>query len=163
MNKIYLYLFYISVLFGAIVIQSTFLSPQNTGVFYVDYSLISVIYIALIPEISGLILFAFFCGYTIDVLSAADIGIYTISRLSLYILLRMLVTKVYSDRFFVEFGIIILSVIYERILLYLVTVMGSTTYVDLPLGFVIKNILINAIIGYIFFMLLKQINERIKT
>ena len=163
MNKLYLYVFYISVVFAAIVIQSTLLSPQNTGVFYVDYSLISVIYISLFPEISGLILLAFFSGYIIDVLSAADIGIYTISRLSLYILLRLLITKVYSDRFFVEFGIIILSVIYERLLLYIVTFLGSTTYIDLQFGFTVKNILINAVIGYIFFIILKEINERIKT
>ena len=106
---------------------------------------------------------AFFSGYIIDVLSAADIGIYTISRLSLYILLRLLITKVYSDRFFVEFGIIILSVIYERLLLYIVTFLGSTTYIDLQFGFTVKNILINAVIGYIFFIILKEINERIKT
>lgn len=163
MNKLYLYLFYISVFFVAIVIQTTLLSPENTGVFYVDYSLIAVIYISLFPEISGLIMLAFFSGYTIDVLSAADIGIYTISRLSLYILLRLLITKVYSDKFIVEFGIILLSVIYERLLLYIVTVLGSMTYVNMQFGFTVKNILINAIAGYLFFVLLKEINERIKT
>lgn len=163
MNKLYLYLFYISVFFVAIVIQTTLLSPENTGVFYVDYSLIAVIYISLFPEISGLIMLAFFSGYTIDVLSAADIGIYTISRLSLYILLRLLITKVYSDKFIVEFGIILLSVIYERLFLYIVTVLGSMTYVNMQFGFTVKNILINAIAGYLFFVLLKEINERIKT
>ncbi len=163
MNKLYLYLFYISVFFVAIVIQTTLLSPENTGVFYVDYSLIAVIYISLFPEISGLIMLAFFSGYTIDVLSAADIGIYTISRLSLYILLRLLITKIYSDKFIVEFGIILLSVIYERLLLYIVTVLGSMTYVNMQFGFTVKNILINAIAGYLFFVLLKEINERIKT
>lgn len=162
MNKLYLYVFFISVTFISIIMQSTVLSPLNTGVFYIDYSLIVVIYISLFPEISGLILLAFFSGYTIDVLSAAEVGIYTISRLSLYIFLRLLITKVYSDKFIVEFGIILLSVVYERLLLYLVTGLENMSDPNLRLGFVIQNVLVNAVAGYLFFVVLKEINERIK-
>ena len=163
MNKLYLYVFFISVTFISIILQTTVLSPLKMGVFYIDYSLIAVIYISLFPEISGLILLAFFSGYTIDVLSAADVGVYTISRVSLYIFLRLLITKVYSDKFIVEFGIILLSVVYERLLLYLVTGLENMSDPILGLGFVIENVLVNAVAGYLFFYVLKEINERIKT
>jgi len=161
MNKIYIYLFFVVTLFLFIIFQTTLLSPSRLGIFYIDFTLILIIYLSLSTEIRGGIFFAFLSGYMIDLFSGASLGLYVISRLSLFIIIRFIITKIYSDRFIVQILIIFFSIIYEWVLLFAVFSFIFHLNAALSPDFIIINVLINTFIGYICFNIIKEFHGKI--
>ena len=161
MNRVYLYLFFTFALLLFVVIQTTLLSPANLGRLYVDLTLILVVYLSLAAEVRGGVFFAFLSGYFIDLFSGTNLGIYVFSRLSLFIILRFLVTKIYSDRFDIQILIILLSILYEWAILTAVYNISSQLDTALSFNFIIINILINTVVGYLCFVILKEFHGKL--
>lgn len=163
MNKIYAYIFFVLLLFVFIIFQSTVFSPVNLGKFYIDLTLIVVVYLSVASEFRGGIFFAFLSGYLIDLFSGANIGFYVVSRLSLFILLRLVITKIYSDRFDVHVLLILLSIIFEWVFLYISSsiILGISILVT-PV-FIIANVFVNLFAGVICFYIIKEIHGKFHT
>jgi rod shape-determining protein MreD len=161
MNKIYKYLFFIALLFIFVIFQTTIFDPTRFGSFYVDLTLILIIYLSLSTEIRGGVFFAFLSGYMIDLFSGASLGLYVISRLSLFIIIRFIVTKIYSDRFFVHILVIFFSIIYEWALLYVLLSVISNLSAVLSPSLIIINVLINTVVGYICFIIIKELHGKL--
>lgn len=163
MNRIYIYLFYIFTLYLLIIFQTTIFSPLNLDYIYIDFTLILVIYLSLIPDIRGGILFAFFSGFLIDLFSASSIGVYAISRVSLYLILRFILSRIYSDIFFVHIPVILFSILYEWMLISIVLKLYKVVYDMYSIGELFINISINIILGYLFFLTLRYLHARLQT
>jgi rod shape-determining protein MreD len=163
MNKIYVYLFFILTLFLFVIFQTTLLSPSSLGRLYIDLTLILIIYLSLTTEIRGGVFFAFLSGYMIDLFSGASLGLYVISRLSLFIIIRFIITKIYSDRFIVQILIIFFSIIYEWVLLFAVFSFVSHLNPALSPNFIIVNVFINTFVGYICFTIIKEFHGKLHT
>ncbi|NIV41527.1 MAG: hypothetical protein GWN11_04860 [Candidatus Dadabacteria bacterium] len=161
MNKIYLYLFFIFVLFVFVIFQTTLFSPSHLGRFYIDLTLMLVVYLSLNSEIRGGVFLVFLSGYMLDLFSGTNMGLYVFSRLSLYLIIRFLITKIYSDRVGVHILIIFLSIIYEWAVLALVFSFSSQLNTAISVNFIIINILINTFAGYICFNILKDLHGKL--
>jgi rod shape-determining protein MreD len=161
MNKIYTYLFFVIILFIFVIFQTTLFNPGRLGRFYIDLTLILIIYLSLTTEIRGGVFFAFLSGYMIDLFSGASLGLYVISRLSLFVIIRFIVTKIYSDRFIVHILIIFFSIIYEWLFLYsLFSINFDLNAVPAP-SFIIINVLMNTLVGYICFIIIKELHGKL--
>ena len=163
MNKIYSYLFFVIILFIFVIFQTTLFSPNRLGRFYIDLTLILIIYLSLSGEVRGGVFFAFLSGYMIDLFSGASLGLYVLSRLSLYVIIRFLITKIYSDRFIVHILIIFFSIIYEWAFLYGLFRITSDINPALTPGFIIINVLVNTFVGYICFIIIKEFHGKLHT
>lgn len=96
MNRVYDILLFAFLSFIFIIVQSTLFSPKNLGVFYPDLNLILVVFLGLFSEARGSAIIALVNGFMMDVLSGNVIGLYSLSRLSLYLVLRGLSTHIYA-------------------------------------------------------------------
>lgn len=161
MNKFYSYLFFAVLLFIFIILQTTVFDPVRFGRFYIDLTLILIIYLSLTTEIRGGVFYAFLSGYMIDLFSGATLGLYVLSRLSLFVIIRFIITKIYSDRFLVHILIIFFSIIYEWVLLYFLFSFFSYVNTVLTPDFILINVLINTLAGYICFIIIKELHGRV--
>ncbi len=161
MNKVYVYLFFVIILFLFVIFQTTLFSPGSLGPLYIDLTLIVVVYLSLNPEIRGGVFFAFLSGYMIDLFSGASLGLYVLSRLSLFVIIRFIITKIHSDLFVLHILIIFFSIIYEWIFVYALFNIISDMSLALTPGFIAVNILINTFIGYICFVIIKEIHGKL--
>lgn len=163
MNRLYVYLFFSIVLFIFVILQTTLLSPVNLGRLYIDFTLILIIYLSLNTDVRGGVFFAFLSGYIIDLYSGTNLGMYVFSRLSLFVIIRFLVTKIYSDRFDIQILLIFFSIIYEWVLLAAIFSFSSQLDTALSYNFIIINILVNTFAGYICFIILKELHGKLHT
>jgi rod shape-determining protein MreD len=97
MSKLFSFVFLLLISLLFIVLQSTLLSPRQLGVFHPDLNLILIIFLALFSEVKGSAIIAIGNGYMMDILSGYMLGIYTLSRFSVFAMLQGFSMSVYSQ------------------------------------------------------------------
>lgn len=97
MSKILSVAFLVLLSFVFIIFQSTVLSPRHLGVFRPDLNLIWIIFLSLFSGVRGSAIIALGNGYMMDVLSGHMFGIYTLSRISVFAILKGFSMNVYSQ------------------------------------------------------------------
>lgn len=98
MNRVLpvIFLILLSLLF--IVLQSTFFSPIHFGhAFYPDLNLVLIVFLGLFSDLRRGAIIAIGNGYMMDVLSGYVIGIHSLSRLSVFVILKGISQHIYSQ------------------------------------------------------------------
>ena len=98
MNRVLPVIFLISLSFLFIILQSTFFSPTHFDwAFYPDLNLILIVFLGLFSDSRRGAIIAIGNGYMMDVLSGYMIGIHSLSRLSVFVILKGISQHVYSQ------------------------------------------------------------------
>ena len=153
-----IFLFLISVIF--ITVQTTLLSPKNLGYFYPDLNLILIVYLGIYSEIRGGLLLALGNGYLMDVLSGNLPGIFTLSRLSAYFLVRSGSSQVYLRRVLVQGLVIFLATIFTWIFILTIITIKEGDNFDITAKSILIQAMVNALVGIPIFWMINRVNAR---
>jgi len=162
MNKTFTIIFFIILSLILIVVQSTILSPKNLGFLSPDLNLILIIALALLTGFKGGTILAFGNGYMMDILSGNLMGVNTLSRLSIFAIIRSTNENVYYHRIPVLFLAIFLSTIFLWVFIWIVIKFNSDVEVHNSFSEIFKNGLVNTVVGIPLFFLIKKFYERVQ-
>lgn len=141
-------------------LQSTWLSPRNTGYLFPDLNLILIVFLAIYSETRGSFLLAAGNGYMMDVLSGNLPGTFTISRLSAYLLVRTSSNHVYLKKVIVQGLVIFFTTIFTWVFILSIIRIKSNSGFQLSLNEILIQALINTAVGIPLFMAARRIHAR---
>jgi rod shape-determining protein MreD len=145
-----------------LVFQSTLLSPKNLGIYSPDLNLILIIIISLLSGFKGGSILALGNGYFLDVLSGNLLGVNTISRLSVYALIRSTSENIYYNRIAVISLVIFLSTIVLWCFTWVVVKINSEIQFNISLHEILKQGSVNTVVGLPLYFLIKKLYERVQ-
>lgn len=150
----------ISILF--ITIQTTLLSPRNVGYVFPDLNLILIIFLAIYSEVRGSLLIATGNGYMMDVLSGNLPGMFMISRLSTYLLVRTSSNHVYLKKWLVQGFIIFIATIFSWTFIISLFRIRQDTYFTLTLSEIMTQAVVNSLVGVPIFWVIVRIHAKLQ-
>lgn len=163
MNRALPVIFLISLSFIFIILQSTFFSPTHVGrSFYPDLNLIFIVFLGLFSDLRRGAIIAIGNSYMVDVLSGYVIGIHTISRLSVLVILKGISQHVYSQSritqaIAISFGTLFLwSFIWASLRLKMDFEFG------ISLGDVMAQGVVNTVVGLPVFWVIKKLYAKVQ-
>ena len=160
MNKTITVLSLILISIVFITLQSTLLSPRNTGYLFPDLNLILIVFLAIYSETKGSFLLAAGNGYMMDVLSGNLPGTFTISRLSAYLLVRTSSNHVYLKKIIVQGLVIFFTTIFTWAFILSIIKIKSNSGFQLSFNKILIQGLINTTVGVPLFMAAKRVHAR---
>ena len=150
----------ISIIF--LVLQSTLLSPKNLGALSPDLNLIIIIILALLIGVKGGSVLALGNGYMLDVLSGNLIGVNTLSRLSVFAVIRGSKENVYYHRIPALSLAIFLSTILSWGFIWVVFKINPEIGFGISFKDIIKQGIVNTLVGLPLFLVIKTFHERVQ-
>jgi len=162
MNKTFTIIFFVIISLILIFIQSTILSPRNLGYLSPDLNLILIIALALLSGFKGGTILAFGNGYMLDILSGNLLGVNTLSRLSVFAIIRSTANNVYYHRIPMLFLAIFAGTIFSWGFIWIVIKLNSNVEIHNSIGDILKNGLVNTIVGLPLFFIIKKFHERVQ-
>jgi rod shape-determining protein MreD len=160
MNRVYDILLFAFLSFIFIILQSTFFSPKNLGVFYPDLNLILVVFLGLFSEARGSAIIALMNGFMMDVLSGNVIGLYSLSRFSLYLILRGLSTHIYAQSKFTQANVLFFSTLFSWGFIWI----GLKIRTDFRVTFgdIVAQSFVNTLTGIPLFWVIHKLYARVQ-
>ena len=162
MNKTLIIIIFVIISLILVVLQSTILSPRDLGFLSPDLNLILIITLALLSGLKGGTILAFGNGYMLDILSGNFIGVNTLSRLSVFAIIRSTTDNVYYHRIPILFLAIFFSTIFSWAFIWIVFKFNSDVEIHNSFGEILKNGLVNVMVGLPLFLLIKKFYERVQ-
>lgn len=156
-------IFLISLSFLFIILQSTFFSPTHFGrAFYPDLNLILIVFLGLFSDLRRGAIIAIGNGYMMDVLSGYVIGIHSLSRLSVFIILKGISQHVYSQSRITQ----AIAISFGTLFLWSFIWTGLKLKTDLELGVSLGDVMrqgaVNTIVGLPVFWIIKRLYAKIQ-
>jgi rod shape-determining protein MreD len=161
MNKVISAALFILLSIVFIILQSTLFSPRNLGVFHPDLNLIWIIFLSLFSEVRGSAIIALGNGYMMDVLSGHMFGIYTLSRLSVFAILKGFSMNVYSQSGVIQGVAIFLGTLFAWGFIWAVLEIKSNLNFGISFLEVFVQSVVNTIVGIPLFWVIKRVNAKI--
>ncbi|HEY7535560.1 MAG TPA: rod shape-determining protein MreD [Thermodesulfobacteriota bacterium] len=160
MNRLYDILLFTLVSFIFIILQSTLFSPKHLGVFFPDLNLILVVFLGLFSEVRGGAIIALGNGFMMDVLSGNVIGLYSLSRLSLYLILRGLSTHIYTQSRLTQASALFFSTLFSWCFIWI----GLKIRTDfrISLGDIMAQSFVNTLTGIPLFLIIHKLYARVQ-
>ena len=163
MNKALPFLFLISLSFLFIILQSTFFTQTHSGrAFYPDLNLIFIVFLGLFSDLRRGAIIAIGNGYMVDVLSGYVIGIHTLSRLSVFVILKGISQHVYSQSRITQ----AIAISFGTLFLWSFICAGLKLKTEfefgISLGDVMTQVVVNTIIGLPVFWVIKRLYAKIQ-
>jgi rod shape-determining protein MreD len=162
MNRIASIIFLALLSFIFIILQTTLFAPNDFGLFYPDLSLIFIVFLALFSETRGGAIIALGNAYMTDVLSGYMFGIHTFSRLAVYTTLKGFSESVYSQTKLAQVIAIFFSTIFSWFFIWAVLKTKTDIGFDISLGGVMVQGVMNILIGFPVFWIIKKAYARIQ-
>ncbi len=148
----------ISIIF--ITLQSTLLSPRNTGFLFPDLNLIFIVFLAIYSEVRGSFLIAAGNGYMMDVLSGNLPGTFTISRLSAYLLVRTSSSHVYLKKMIIQGLVIFLTTAFTWAFILSIIKIKSNNGFQISFSEIMTQGLVNTVVGVPLFWVARKAHAR---
>jgi len=157
MNK---YATFILLIFASILInilQSSVFSPSSGKYFFPDFNLILIIFIAISKDIRFGLALVLLNGFFLDVMSGYMIGINTLSRLSLYIILRRSSNHFDYESYTPVFISLLLGTLYVWIFIWTILILKSVNDIKIIKNVIIYQAIINSSVGLLIFFIKNKI------
>lgn len=161
MNKILSVAFLILLSFVFIILQSTILSPRHLGIFRPDLNLIWIIFLSLFSQVRGSAIIALGNGYMMDVLSGHMFGIYTLSRISVFAILKGFSMNVYSQSRIMQGIAIFFGTLFAWGFIWAVLEIKSSLEFSVSFVSVFVQSVVNTMIGIPLFWVIKRLYAQI--
>ena len=161
------FLFYLFCSFLFIVIQTSVISTSSLGKFTPDLNLILIICLAIRTEIPYLFTLAMLNGFLMDVFSAGALGLYTVTRFTVFLTLRVSMHNLnYNSR---NSLLLLLALFTGTLLMHLLLLIllllrqdsGQVAFLSFELAF--YQAIINTVVGIPIIMLLRKLDGIPKT
>lgn len=143
-----------------ITLQSTLLSPRNTGYMFPDLNLIFIVFLAIYSELRGSFLIAAGNGYLMDVLSGNLPGTFTISRLSAYLLVRAATNQVYLKKMIAQAAVIFLATVFTWAFILSIITIKSGSGFQISFSEIMTRGLVNTVVGVPLFWVARKVHAR---
>ena len=160
MNRLYQIIVFVLLSFLFVILQSTLFSPKHLGIFYPDLNLIFVVFLGLFSEVRGSAIIALGNGFMMDVLSGNLIGLYSLSRLSLFLVLKGLSTHIYAQSRITQVIGLFCSTLFSWGFIWI----GLKMRTDFRISFgeIMAQSFVNTIVGLPLFWLIKNLYARVQ-
>jgi rod shape-determining protein MreD len=155
------FLILLSLLF--MVLQSTFLSPTHFGrAFYPDLNLVLIVFLGLFADLRRGAIIALGNGYIMDVLSGYVIGIHSLSRLSVFVILKGISQHVYSQSRITQ----AIAILFATLFLWSFICISLRLKADLEFGISLGDVMtqgvVNTVVGLPIFWIIKGLYAKIQ-
>ena len=161
MNKVISIAFLILLSLIFIILQSTLFSPRNLGIFRPDLNLIWIIFLSLFSGVRGSAIIALGNGYMMDVLSGHMFGIYTLSRISVFAILKGFSMNVYSQSRVMQGIAIFFGTIFAWSFIWAVLEIKSNLEFSVSFVGVLVQSVVNTTVGIPLFWVIKRLYAQI--
>lgn len=163
MNRVLPVIFFILLSFLFIILQSTFFSPTHLGLaFFPDLNLILIIFLGLFSDLRRGAIIAIGNGYMMDVLSGYVIGIHSLSRLSVFIILKGISQHVYSQSRITQAIAISFGTLFLWSFIWAGLKLKTHLEFGISLGDVMTQGVVNTIVGLPVFWVIKGLYAKIQ-
>lgn len=160
MNKYFHFIFYLLISFLSIILQTAVLNPRQLGLLSPDLNLILIIYLALNPRISGSFALVVINGLLMDFFSGYTPGLFTLTRVVVFVVLRNMVTKFkFNELTPVAVAIFIATVLFWC-LIHVILEIKVVENFSISLNLVIHQATINTLVGILFVLFLRDIDAK---
>ncbi len=160
----FLYLFFSLAL---IVVQTSLIPATSFGKFTPDLNLIIIIFIAIRTGIPNPFVLAGFNGFLMDIFSGGPIGFHTLTRLAVFLSLKIAIRNMNYDRdnfIFISLSMFIWTLLLHLLLFAVSLLQGSEELiVYLSVDLALYQAAVNTAVGVPIAMLLKKLNGITKT
>lgn len=160
MNKYFHFLVYLLISFLAIILQTAVLNPRQLGLLSPDFNLILIIYLALNPRINGSFALVVINGLLMDFFSGYTPGLFTLTRVVVFVVLRNMVTKFkFSELTPVAVAVFIATIIFWC-LIHVILEIKAVENFSISLNLAIHQATINTLVGIFFVLFLRDIDAK---
>lgn len=143
------------------IVQSTLISPNFNSYFYPDLNLIFIILIAISKDTPGFFI-ALLNGYIMDVMSGYMIGVHSLSRLSLYVILRSSSNQIDYENYTPKVLALFLGTIFVWIFIWIILKSKFSNDFKMTLNVILNQATINTFLGIITVFYLNKIYAAIQ-
>jgi rod shape-determining protein MreD len=162
MNRIFSIIFLVSISFFFIILQSTLFSPGHFGAFYPDLNLILIVFLGLFSDVRRSAIIALGNGYMMDVLSGYMLGIHSLSRFSVFIVINGISSHVYSQSRITQIIAIFFGTLFLWSFIRTGVKLKTGSDFGISLGDVIAQAIINTFVGLPVFWVTKRLYAKIQ-
>jgi rod shape-determining protein MreD len=162
MNKSVTFIVLIIVSFLINILQATIFAPSTGQYFSPDLNLIFIIFIAVSKDIRFGLVLAILNGFLLDVMSGYMLGINTLSRLSLYLILRRSSNHFDYENYTPVFISLFLGTLYVWAFIWFILLLKSVSDLKLNTNIIIYQAIINSAIGIFLFHIKNKIYATIQ-
>lgn len=160
MNKYLHFIYYLFVSLLLIIIQTSIFTPKLLGLFSPDLNLIIIIYLAINPKIRNAFILVVINGLLMDFFSGNTLGLYTFTRIIVFIILRNSVSKFdFNDTPPQGFAIFAATAFFWT-LLFLIFKFKSVESFTISLNLIIHQATINTLVGIFFILFFRKIDAK---
>jgi rod shape-determining protein MreD len=160
MNRLLLTILLILLSFLFISLQSTIFSPIHSESFHPDLNLILIVFLGLFSDMKGGAILAIGNGYMMDVLSGYLPGIHSISRLSVFIILKDLSEHVYSQSRITQTITIFSSTLFLWGFIWAALKLKSDSSLSVPLSNATTQAVVNTLVGLPIFWIIRTLHGK---
>lgn len=153
-------LIFISIIIN--ILQSTLLSPDYGSNFYPDLNLIFIIFIATSKNLPAGSFLTIFNGFLMDVMSGYTIGLHTISRLGLYLIIKSSSSHVDYENYTPKFLALFLGTIFVWLFIWLIVEIKFSVEFNITLDVLIHQATLNSLIGIVIELLIFNTYARVQ-
>lgn len=162
MNKsvTFIVLLIVSILIN--ILQATIFAPSTGQYFSPDLNLIFIIFIAVSKDLRFGLVLAILNGFLLDVMSGYMLGINTLSRLSLYLILRRSSNHFDYESYTPVFISLFLGTLYVWAFIWFILLIKSVSDLKLNTNIIIYQAIINSAVGIFLFHIRNKIYATIQ-
>ncbi len=162
MNKsvTFIVLLIVSILIN--ILQATIFAPSTGQYFPPDLNLIFIIFIAVSKDLRFGLVLAILNGFLLDVMSGYMLGINTLSRLSLYLILRSSSNHFDYESYAPVFISLFLGTLYVWAFIWFILLLKSVSDLKLNANVIIYQATINSVAGIFLFHIKNKIYATIQ-
>jgi len=162
MNKsvTFIVLLIVSILIN--ILQATIFAPSTGQYFSPDLNLIFIIFIAVSKDLRFGLVLAILNGFLLDVMSGYMLGINTLSRLSLYLILRSSSNHFDYESYTPVFISLFLGTLYVWAFIWFILLLKSVSDLKLNTNVIIYQATINSAVGIFLFYIKNKIYATIQ-
>ena len=162
MNKsvTFIVLLIVSILIN--ILQATIFAPSTGQYFSPDLNLIFIIFIAVSKDLRFGLVLAILNGFLLDVMSGYMLGINTLSRLSLYLILRRSSNHFDYESYTPVFISLFLGTLYVWAFILFILLLKSVSDLKLNTNIIIYQAIINSAVGIFLFHIRNKIYATIQ-
>ena len=162
MNKVLTFIVLVILTFIINILEVTLLSPSANNHYFPDLNLIFIIYISINKNLPLGILIVLLNGYMKDLMSGYMLGINIFSRLSLFIILTSSLDYFNFKNIMPKLMALFFGTIYIWLFLWSIIFLKSVSDFEVGANAIMKQAIINSLIGILIFQLSYKINARIQ-
>ena len=137
-------------------------SPSNNNPYFPDLNLIFILYLSISRNAPYGIFLVILNGFIMDAMSGYMIGLNTLSRLSLYIILKSSSDHFNFYNIIPKLTAMFLGTIYVWLFVWIVIVLKSSNAFMISLNIIIVQAAVNTMVGLLLFFLVDNINAKLQ-